>query len=220
MSPKEINDSLIKLFSNEGMEVNGFKIKAKSPFVANIENEDSLTVISFGTNQLKAEITKIITVYAYIEQIVFGKTGGSIKLRNFPDFSFSYNSFGDACCENKDSADCFKNNIRSLCQNVETEICHKYEGQDTYKEVAKKCLQYAEEWTTICHDSGIRFNGSDHIDRYTLRSECYDFVKDNIEEDVKKRYGSIVLTWLFMYVVLPMIIKWVVNRVLERLFND
>lgn len=214
MSPKEINDSLVKLFSNEGMEVNGFKIKAKSPFVANIEHEDSLTVISFGANQLKAEITKIITVYAYIEQIVFGKTGGSIKLRNFPDFSFSYESLS------KSSDDGFKSNVRSLCKDVEGEICDKYEGQDTYKEVAKKCLQYAEEWTTICHDSGIRFNDSDHIDRYTLRSECCDFVKNNIEEDAKKRYGSIVLTWLFMYVVLPMIIKWVVNRVLERLFND
>ena len=47
-----------------------------------------------------------------------------------------------------------------------------------------------------------------------------NFVKQNVEADVEKRYGSIILTWLFMYVVLPMIIKWVVNRVLERLFND
>jgi len=220
MSPKEINDSLVKLFSKEGIEVKGFKIKGKSPFMANIEHEDDLTVISFGSNQLKAEVTKIITVYAYIEQVVFGKTGGSIKLRNFPDFSFSYDSFGDACCEHKGSENCFKSNIRLLCKDVETEICEKYKDQSNYKEVAKKCLQYAEEWTTICHDSGIKFNDSDYLDRYTLRGQCYDFVKSNVEEDLENKYGSVILTWLFMYVVLPMIIKWVVNRVLERLFND
>jgi hypothetical protein len=220
MSPKEINDSLVQLFSDEGLLVNGFKIKAKSPFVANIEHEDNLTVISFGANQLKAEVTKIITIYAYIEQVVFGKTGGSIKLRNFPDFSFSYETFGSKCCDYPGGKSCFKHNIRSVCQDIESEICAKYEGQNTYKEVAKKCLQYAEEWTTICHDSGVKFNNSDYIDRYTLSSQCYDFVKQNVEEDVEKRYGSVILTWLFMYVVLPMIIKWVVNRVLERLFND
>ena len=44
--------------------------------------------IKFGENQPRAEITKLITFYAYIEQIVFGEEGGSVKLRNFPDFKF------------------------------------------------------------------------------------------------------------------------------------
>ncbi len=208
MSPKEVKDILDKLFSDEGVEVKGFKIKAKSPLVANVEHEDGLTVIAFGSNQPKAEITKIFTLYAHIEQIVFGETGGSIKLRNFPDLSFTYDStlFGSNECPLR-------------CENINKEIDIKY-GDATHKEIAKKCLQYGREWATICHRSGITFDEADYADKYVLRRQCYNFVKDNIEEEAKEKYGSVLLTFFLLYVILPAIIQWVVHRILDDLFND
>ena len=83
------------LFNGNGIEVKGFKIKAESPCVANISHGNNTTIIKFGENQPRAEITKLITFYAYIEQIVFGPQGGSVKLRNFPDFSFGYGDSAD-----------------------------------------------------------------------------------------------------------------------------
>ena len=214
MSPKEISEIFDKLFSDEGYIVNGFKIKSTSPLIANIEHKDKLTEISFGSIPPKAEITRIITLYAYVEGLVFGETGGSVKLRNFPDLSFSY----EGSIFSGDPSRIDSEHIEE-CAEIENEICSEYSSERDRK-IANKCLQYAKEWATICHQSGVTFANADYADRYVHYNNCYDFVEENIQEDVEKRYGSVILTWLFVYVVLPMIIKWVVNKVLERLFND
>ena len=207
-SPKAVHQAILNLFSEDGLEVSGFVVKAKSPTDINITNNDKLVEIKFPNNKPRAEITRIITFYAHVEQINVGEEGGLIKLRNFPDFSFSYDS------------SLFSHNApRVDCGAILEEIDNKYSGQRD-KQIAKKCLQYAEEWATICHQTGITFNDADYADRYVLYNNCYDYVAENIEADIEKRYGSVILTWLFVYVVLPMIIKWIVNKVLERLFNN
>ena len=214
MSPKEISTIFTELFSKDGYTVNGFKIKSKSPLIANIEHKGGLTEISFGSNPPKAEVTRIITLYAYVEGLVFGETGGTVKLRNFPDLSFSYEGSVFA----GDSSRIDSEHIEE-CVKIEDEICSEY-SLDRDRKIAKKCLQYAKEWATICHQSGVTFDNADFSDRYVHYNNCYDFVEENVQNDIEKRYGSVILTWLFVYVVLPMIIKWVVNKVLERLFND
>tara|TARA_B100001564_G_scaffold358181_1_gene376167 strand:+ start:14586 stop:15212 length:627 start_codon:yes stop_codon:yes gene_type:complete len=208
MSPKDVKEILDKIFSEEGFEIKGFKIKSKTPLVANIHHDGGRIDIKFGSNLPKAEITRIITVYAYIEQVVLGETGASIKLRSFPDITLNYENFSEI-----DPSFVF--NFSSLEETIDK----KY-SESSHKQIAKKCLQYAEEWATICHQSGVTFENADYADRYVMYNQCYDFVKENIEKDVEKRYGSVILTWLFAYVILPMIIKWIVNKVLERLFND
>jgi len=207
-SPRAIHQAILSLFSEDGLEVSGFVVKAKSPTDVTIINNGKLVEIKFPNNKPRAEITRLITFYAHVEQINIGEEGGLIKLRNFPDFSFSYDSklFTDHCS-------------RVDCGAILKEIDSKY-SETQHKQIAKKCLQYAEEWATICHQSGITFNDADYADRYVLYNNCYNYVAENIEADVEKRYGSVILTWLFVYVVLPMIIKWIVNKVLERLFND
>ena len=212
MSPKEIYDQLNKLFSDDGISINGFKIKVKSPMIAQVRQENKRVEIEFGSNIPKAEITKIITLYAYIEKIIFGEEGGSISLRNFPDLSFSYKS-------TMFSHDVYVIKNMIGMENIHDEIEGKYQ-EDSHKQIAKKCLQYAEEWATICYDNGVSFKDTDYADRYILRNNCYEFVKENVEDEAKQKYGSVILTWLLAYVVLPMIIKWVVNKVLERLFNN
>jgi hypothetical protein len=207
MSPRQIYQSVSDIFTGKGIEVKGFKITCNSPSIATIRYEADTASITFGSdNQPKAEITRIITMYAYIEKIVFGPEGGSIKLRNFPDFSFGY---GDS-------------EITKFCKfdndDIHAEIEGKY-AQKSYKDIAKKCLQYSEEWATMCMGKGITFDNADYFDRWKLKDQCYNFVHENVLEDAEKRYGSIVLTWIFLYIILPTIIKWIINRFLDKLFD-
>jgi len=208
MGPKEVKSALDKLFSDEGIMIRGFKINSSSPLIANIYHDGGNTHIDFGSNQPKASITKIFTIYAFIEELVFGETGGSVKLRNFPDINFPYEETFNA-----------PSKLNFSAQTIYEKIEDKY-NDVTQKEIAKKCLQYAEEWATICHQSGVTFDRADYADRYMLRRQCYNFVKENIEEEAKEKYGSVLLTFFLIYVILPAIIQWVVHRVLDNLFND
>ena len=209
MSPKQINVAFRNLFNGHGLEVNGFKIKAESPFVANIKHEDNTTVINFGPNKPSAEIKRIITFKAYIEQIVLGEESGSVKLKNFPDIHFSYEdsvlslltdniSFGD------DSV---------LEEQIDKKYCDKSRNK-----IAKKCLQYAREWATICSQAGYDFKDVACWEKRTLRKSCYDFVKTNIEEDMQG--NSAFVTFALFFVVIPAIISWVVHRILDELFSN
>ena len=207
MSPREIYENISNLFNGEGILVKGFKITSKTPTVATVRFDNEIAEITFGENQPKAEITKIITVYAHIEKIVFGPEGGSIKLRNFPDFSFSYgDEVSSASCGTFDNSD------------ISNEIEFKY-SKKSYKDIAKKCLQYSEEWATMSMCNGITFDNADYFDRWKLKDQCYNFVYENVVEDAEEKYGSIILTWIFLYVILPTIIRWIINRFLDKLFD-
>lgn len=216
MSPKDISTALFQIFSDEGLEVKGFKIKSESPLVANILNSEEKTIIKFGSNYPKAEITRLITFYAYIEEIVFGKQGGSIKLRNFPDIKFSYSdSVLSLLKEN------FANCSEKCCSSFPTisnEIDKKYSCKSE-NEIAKKCLQYAREWATISSQSGVDFAQSTNFEKKELRKSCYNFVKDSIEDEAKSKYKSVFLTFILITVILPAIISWVVGKILDELFN-
>ena len=206
MSPREIYQSISSIFNGEGIVVKGFKVTSKTPTVANITYGADIAEITFGQNQPKAEITRIITMYAHIEKIVFGPEGGSIKLRNFPDFSFGY---GEEVTHKF---------VRFDNSDIYAEIEGKY-AKKSYKDIAKKCLQYSEEWATMSMCNGITFDNADYFDRWQMKDQCYDFVHDNIVEDAEKKYGSIVITWIFLYIILPTIIKWIINRFLDKLFD-
>ncbi len=209
MSPKAISVNLRNLFNGNGIEVNGFKIKADSPCVADISHDNNTTTIKFDVNQPRAEIKKFITLKAYIEQITFGEESVSIKLRNFPDLNFKYESTSLVDLFVKDFTHCFE---------LEHEIDKKY-SDTKQKEIAKKCLQYAEEWSRICMQSNVDFSNAGCAERKQLKSECYAFVKENITSDIKEKYSSVFLTFILISVVIPAIISWVVHRMLDRLFT-
>ena len=208
MSPQKVNEYLQNLFSDEGLSVNGIKVKAESPLNINIHNEQGVTEINFGSNKPKAEIKRFITFRAYIEGVSFRESGGSIKLQNFPDLNFSYerNSILDLFTEN-------------FCYSfeMENEIDKRYSDKNK-KEIAKMCLQYAEEWAKISQNS-VDFANANSLERYELRRNCYEFVKSNVEQEAKEKYGSIFLTFVLLYVILPAIISWVVHRILDKMFT-
>ena len=71
----------------------------------------------------------------------------------------------------------------------------------------------------VLTEAGVDFSDASSCERKALRKDCYNFVKENVEEDVKEKYGSVFLTFILLTVILPAIISWVVHRVLDELFN-
>jgi hypothetical protein len=210
MSPKEINIALRNIFNGNGLEAKGFMIKADSPVKTTITHQDNTTIITFIDNLPRAEITRFITLKAYIEEITFGEDGGSIKLRNFPDINFGYDS--------NSLLDFLNKNIPYDFGSMDSQISEKY-CDDNKKEIAKKCLQYTREWSTMSMSAGVDFSNADKCQRKSLKRDCYNFVYENVEQDVKEKYGSVFLTFILLTVILPAIISWIVHRVLDELFN-
>lgn len=209
MSPKEISEVLFKIFSDEGFSVNGFKIKSESPLIANVYNEGETTTISFGTNYPRAEVTRLITLYAYIEQLVFRKEGGTVRLKNFPDISFGYD---------KSSILNFLDHLTYAGEcEVEKEIEEKY-SDDTRRKIAKDCLQYATEWATIVSQSG-GFCKAGPAKKKELKRQCYDFVVENVRKNAnEKKYGSVILTYLLVFIIIPAVARFIIVRLLEKYF--
>ncbi len=211
MSPKQINVALRNIFNGNGLEINSVKIKSDSPCDVNVSYNNNNTTIKFLKNLPKAEIKRFITFSAYIEGIYFGEKKGSIKLKNFPDLFFGYE-------ETTSLLSLIENNFYSL--DFDREVEEKYTSKE-HQRIAKKCLHYAREWTTISMNGGVDFKSAGYLKRYDLRRKCYDFVKENIKNDLaeEKEYSSILLTFLFFSVILPAIVTWIVHRVLDELFT-
>ena len=212
MSPKQINVALRNLFNDNGLDINGVKIKSDSPCDVNISYEENSTTIKFTSSLPRAEIKRFITLTAYIEGIFFGKEKGSIKLRNFPDLFFGYE-------ETTSLVSLIQNNFYSS-ECLDNEITTKFSCKEQQR-IAKKCLHYAQEWTTLSMNGGVDFKSAGYLTRYDLRRKCYNFVKENIKNDLaeEEEYSSILLTFLFFSVILPAIITWVVHRILDQLFT-
>lgn len=210
-SAKYIADILHNLFSEHGISINALKIISNSPLKLEINNASNGTCIIFKDEKPKIEIKKFITFYVYVEQINFGVNGGSIKLKNFPDFYFSY--------EDEDAK--FGNiNIKEhdFCE-IDKEIKQRYNDAQKQK-IASLCLQYCKEWVTISSRAGVSFNNADIIDRYVLKEQCAAFVTNNVLKDIKSnRHSSVVGSWILIYVVIPMMIKWIVNKILSKVFE-
>lgn len=207
MSPKEISKILLSIFSEEGYSVQGFKIKSKSPLIANIYSENNETSIKFGQNLPKAEITRLITLYVYIEEILFKQDGGVVRLKNFPDISFGY--------EQSLLSVLFSNNF--ACDEDLQSLIEETYGDDTKKKIAHKCLHYGTEWTTIVSQSG-GFAGASSSDKKELKSQCINFVIENVRHDIEKEYGSVILTYLLVFILIPAIARFIITRLLEKYF--
>lgn len=207
MSPKQISEALFSIFSDEGYQVNGITIKSKSPLIGNIYSNDQQTSIKFGNNLPKAEIKRLITLYAYIEEIIFRKDGGVVRLKNFPDISFGYEqSLISVLFSEKFS-----------CSREMHELIEETYTDEKKKKIAEKCLHYGTEWATIVSQSG-GFAGASSGDKKALKSQCINFVVENVRHDVEQEYGSVILTYLLVFIVIPAIARFIITRLLEKYF--
>lgn len=207
MNPEDLKKTLNNIFSPTGFILNGYNIKCNTPLDVKIENKDNNILINFNKNTPVASIKKFITLSVNVEEISLGDTGGYIKFKYFPAIKFSYDKVFSY------------NNVENMnLDPIYLEIDNKYGGKQE-REVAKMCLRFANEWATICQESGVNFGDADAPTRRKLKKQCYSFVEENVHKEVEKEYGSVVLTFIFMYIVLPMIIKWIIAKILSRLYS-
>lgn len=210
MSSKEISQILLQCFSSGGYDLSGFKLKLEHPAEIKIEGDKNNVILKFGNKQPKIEIKKLITFYAYIEAISLNENGGSIKLRHFPDIRFSHDTSLISLSEQNFGKD----------NSLYEEIVQKYSNNSTEQEIAKQCLHYAEEWATICGNSGMNFKEVDRREKQRLIKQCQKFVVENIKRDFanEKKYGSVIITYLLVFIVIPSIARFIVVRLLEKYF--
>lgn len=207
MSPQEISEILFKIFSNDGFKVGGLTIKSMSPINGNIISSADETIIKFEKNYPKVSIKRFITLSASIEALSFKKDSGSIKLKNFPNINFSYAKPMISFLERFQSQ-----------EDIILEIETKY-NDETKKKIAHKCLQYGTEWATIVSESG-GFYGLNDSSKKSLRSQCVKFVVDNVRKDIEdeKKYGSVIITYLLVFIIIPAIARFIITRLLEKYF--
>jgi hypothetical protein len=208
MDLKNIYSILDQLFSS-GFSVNNIKIKCATPSNIKITHTKDSVYFSFSDNLPSAEVYKFITLKLSVEGISFGKTGGVIKLKNFPDISFDYekkHTFGSEVKQvNFDDID------------EEKEINAAFKSQSKRK-IASRCLQYAKDWATIASLNGVQFSDCDKFDYFVLKNKCYYFVEDQIRNDNELQYGSFISIFI-LGIILPAIIKWAVERVIRSLLT-
>ena len=195
MDLKNIHSILDQLFL-DGYQVNAIKFKCETPTDGKITNNLENIYFAFENKLPLAEVNKFITFKLYIEGISFGKNSGVIKLKNFPDMPFNY---------------------ESKFENFDEEINATFKSQSKRK-IASKCLQYAKDWATISSLNGVRFDKCDEFDYFILKNKCYYFVEDQIKNDTELQYGTFI-SILILGIILPAIIKWAVERIIRSLLT-
>lgn len=208
IDPKQL-EILHKVFDG-GFEINGMKVSCKSPTDINVNCSSDIINIDFSNNLPTATIKKIISLNLNIEGFILRKENGTIKIKHFPDINFDY----------KDQSKAFEpyeiDNIDF--SDIKEEICSEYDDENR-KKIANKCLQYAQDWATIANYGGVSFKSCNEFEKRKLKMQCSEFVKESIKNDEDVKYGSVILTFILIQIILPIIIKWIVERVFRKLFS-
>ena len=205
---QEIKNIIYSIFSDSGYIINNFNVQFPHPLDIKItKNSNDNISLDFTKALPKVGWKKIINFTAWVQGISLGPTQGVLKLKYFPDIKFAYDDpspklFGS----NYDYSD------------IEKDIEQEY-GDNERKKIAKKCLHYANEWTTITSNGGVNFNDCTEISKKQLKRKCKNFVMDNIKNDEEVVAGSVIVTFLLLYVVLPVVLKFVLERWFKKLFN-
>lgn len=205
---KKIKETLNNVFDSSGYNFKDINIKF--PQKLNISfYEDEKQNVSLNFDQDLPNITwkKFIKISAWIQGITLSDTGGTIKIKYFPDLKFSYA---------KDSEQLFGNQVVLDIDGIKSEINKQYPDEER-KKIANTCLQYVNEWITICNAHGV--GASDFLNsEKKLKRDCQKFVKSCIKEE--KKHGSVIVSFIILYVVLPIILKWIIDKVFDKLNNS
>lgn len=204
---QEIKNIIDSIFSSSGYTINNLNIQFPQPLDIKIVNTNDKEISLDFTNSLpKVSWKKFIKVTSWIQGITLGQTGGILKLKYLPDIHFDYEP------KNKLFGQSFDTN--DIQQDIEKEFTDANQ-----RKIANKCLQYVNEWATISSDSGFIFSQCSPKDKNKLKQSCRKFVVHNIKNDEEIVAGSAVLTFLFIYILLPVVLKFVIDRLFKKLFN-
>jgi hypothetical protein len=195
------------VFSSEGYSIkDNIKLFFPRPFSLNCNASDNgeLTLDFLGS-QPKVTFKKYLTLSAWIEGIVLKENGGTIKIKYLPDIDFTYE-------EKSKTEDVF--NMPHDFSDIYGEINFRYKDKER-RLLAEKCLHYANEWATIACAGGL--TKDDFRTKSILKQNCKSYVLEAIKNDRDLKYGSIILTIILLYVVLPVILRWILERIFSKL---
>jgi len=194
------------IFSKDGYNIQNLNISFPQPLnIKIIKNNNEDIILSFTESLPKVSWNRLIKLSAWIQGISLGKNSGTLKLKYLPDINFNYED---------DKKEVLFGSHYDF-SNIEKEINSTYQD-DERKFLAHKCLHYASEWATIASQS-CDFACSTYSEQKKLKQDCKNFVIENIRNEQK--YGSVVITFLLLYVVLPVVLKFVLERIFQRLFS-
>jgi hypothetical protein len=204
---QQIRDIIDSIFSDSGYNIKNLNIRFPHPLGIQIVRDKEDITLTFTDSMPKVTWKKFISLSARIIGITLGEKGGVLKLKYLPDIKFSYD---DSSAEPLFGSEFNFNDIQD-------QICSEYDDEES-RIVAKRCLHYAAEWATIA-SQGCDFASTTPTTRRKLKRDCKQFVMDNIKSDPEIQAGSVVLTFLFFYVILPVILKFVLEKLFKKLFN-
>jgi len=206
MDITSIRDKISQLFTADGLSINEYTVKCASPTTIRLLGETGALWIKFDkATQPLLSVKKIITFSVYLEELYVGEDGGKIKLKNFPDINFTFDEADGA----------FGCTLLNLDDELSSEIEKEF-GDAESRRLAQKCLQYGQAWATMCRDGGTCFGELSPREARSMKKQCAAFIREQIKDELS---GS-VLVFILMQFVLPYIIRWIAERIIDRLINS
>lgn len=102
---------------------------------------------------------------------------------------------------------------RSL-KELEVESSEKFGSDEEKQRVAAKCLKHLNNWMTSSYVAGLTYTRND---KRRLKRDCYESVRQSVIKDYKEEYGFAILSYLLIFVILPMVLKWLIERLFSKL---
>lgn len=212
MDISHAKNALEQVFSKDGYKIGNFVISCPSSLSVDINKNDNGISVNFKDKLPSVQTKKLlIKISTGVEKIFFGAESGSIKLKYFPEFPFSY----------KDNSEEERFGSAKECLDFvefKQEIAQQYPDNER-KKIAELALKYANEWAIISSQNCSEFKSSIRKNRRKLSKECNKFVYENIINSKEIEAKSIALSFILLYFVLPAIVNWIVKRFLDKLAN-
>ena len=213
MNIQEIKETLKKIFSEDGFKFLNFSFKCPHNLDSTLKKTDDGISIEFTKEMPYVKVKKIlIPVTIYVEGLLLGEKGGSVKLKYFPDIHFEYDGFTDEKKFGQQKAENFK------IEAFYDEINQKYPDEERRK-IARLSLQYAAEWAKILEETKGDVTNFPILEREKLRDNCEKFVLENVKKSKEIKARSAILSFLLFYIVIPSIVNWIIKKFLEHYFR-
>lgn len=200
---KHIKDILNQVFNDAGYTNQDINIKLPKDLDVKIEYKNNTFILSFTGKLPLISWKRLIVLSARIQGLELNETGGRLKIKYFPDIKFIYDEENKTQMEPLDFSD------------IAEDIKSQYPDEERQK-IASLCLQYASEWATISYSSGLTKDDFRKNSRQ-LKRECYNFVKESVVRE--RDSGSVIISFILIYVILPIILKWIIEKIFRRLVD-
>lgn len=210
MEFSKIKEIVEGIFSESGYKIADFTFICPSDISLSVKKLDEAIHIDFKNSLPSVKTRKLfIPISVYVEGISLSENGGSIKLKHFPDFSFTYASglvseqrFG---CKQKSF------DSKAFAQEVDSRY-----GDEERRRIAKTALKYAKQWADLVSQNNVECTEEN---RKQMAMDCENFVKESMMQSKEIEAKSAILSFVLIYLVLPAIISWVVKKFLDNYFN-